>query len=352
MERDISRRTVLGAGAAVTGAFLAAAAAQPAGAAVRATAAAPSPRLEIGANAGWFTAVQAAVPAATCRRVYYPEYNYVPPSWPSGPSVSRAMVSIRPVPADLLAGRLDAQIRTFLASAPAGSDLTTWHEAGNLAGYPSYITPATMRRVHTHMQRLCQRTNVRYGPILCMRPSSMPPWLVPGMDWYGLDIYDWPEFHFPHGPLDVHGRLYPRLNQWRAVIRHVSRRRYPVLSICETNSSHRTHRPKWFAALSHWLSENGGRSLLTYWNDDPKAVGPWLPHDQAVIRALRHATTLPRLAAPGPGRRSIGQAAGSVRSCQSFRASADRSFQSAREAARDLLTSSLIATIRPSRDPK
>ena len=107
MEADISflsRRTVLGAGAAVTGAFLAAAAAQPAGAAARAagrgTPADPSGRLEIGANAGWFTAVQAAVPAATCRRVYYPEYNYVPPSWQAGPSVSRAMVSIRPIPAD------------------------------------------------------------------------------------------------------------------------------------------------------------------------------------------------------------------------------------------------------------
>lgn len=289
METDISRRTVLGAGAALGGALLAAAVSQPAEAVA-------SPRLEIGANAGWFTAVQASVPAATCRRVYYPEYNFIPPHWPSGPTVSRAMVSIRPVPADLLAGRLDAQIRTFLASAPPGSDLTTWHEAGNLTGYPRYITPATMRRVHRYMQRLCQRSNVRYGPILCMRPSSMPPWLVPGMDWYGLDIYDWPEFHFPHGPIDVHGRLYPRLNQWHAVIQHASRRRHPVLSICETNSNYASHRPKWFAALAHWLSRNGGRSMLTYWSDSPHAVGPWNPHDHAVIRTLRHATTLPRLA--------------------------------------------------------
>jgi len=294
METDISRRTVLGSGAALGGALLAAAAAPSALAAVSSAGTAAAGRLEIGANAGWFTAVQAAVPAATCRRVYYPEYNFIPPRWPLGPSVSRAMVSIRPVPSDLLAGRLDAQIRAFLASAPLGSDLTTWHEAGNLTGYPAYITPATMRRVHAHMQRLCQRTNVRYGPILCMHPSSMPPWLVPGMDWYGLDIYDWPEFHFPHGPIDVHGRLYPRLNQWHAVVQQVSRRRHPVLSICETNSGHRSHRAKWFGALAHWLSRNGGRSMLTYWSDSPHAVGPWLPHDRPVIRALRHATALPR----------------------------------------------------------
>lgn len=293
MESDISRRAVLGAGAAVSGTLLAAAAAPSAVAAV-ASAAATSPRLEIGANAGWFTAVQAAVPAATRRRVYYPDYNYVPRHWPPGPTVSRALVSIRPVPADLLAGRLDHQIRAFLATAPPGSDLTTWHEAGNLAGYPAYITPATMRRVHRHMQRLCQRTNVRYGPILCMPPSSMPPWLVHGMDWYGLDIYDWPQFHFPHGPLDVHGRLYTRLNQWHKVIQKVTGRRHPVLSICETNSRHPAHRAKWFSALAHWLSHNGGRSLLTYWSASPHAVGPWLPRDRTAIAALRHAATLPR----------------------------------------------------------
>src|SRR5262249_53384721 len=156
-----------------------AAAAPSALAAATATAAtsAASSRLEIGANAGWFTAVQAAVPAVTRRRVYYPDYNYIPQHWPPGPTVSHAPVPLRPGPADLLAGKLDRQIRAFLATAPPGSDLTTWHEAGNLAGYPGYLTPATMRRVHTHMHRLCQRTNVRYGPILCMPPSSMPPWL-------------------------------------------------------------------------------------------------------------------------------------------------------------------------------
>jgi hypothetical protein len=292
MEIDISRRAVLGAG--LGGVLLAATAAGPALAARGIAGAGGAGRLEIGANAGWFTAVRAAVPAAISRRVYYPDYNYVPGSWPAGPSVSRALVSIRPVPADLLAGRLDAQIRTFLATAPPGSDLTTWHEAGNLAGYPGFITPAAMRRVHAHMQGLCQRTNVRYGPILCMHPRSMPPWLLPGMDWYGLDIYDWPEFHFPHGPIDVRGRLYPRLNQWRAVVQHVSGRRYPVLNICETNSAHPAHRAKWFAAVARWLSANGGRSMLTYWSTAPHAVGPWLPGDRAVIRTLQRAAELSR----------------------------------------------------------
>ena len=74
-----------------------------------------------------------------------------------------------------------------------------------------------MRAVHAHMHRLCRHTNVRYGPILCMHPLSMPPWMVPGLDWYGLDIYDWLEFRNSDGTLNINGALYPRLAQWRAL---------------------------------------------------------------------------------------------------------------------------------------
>jgi hypothetical protein len=285
MESDIPRRLVLGAGAALTAAMVVPAAARPAQAAARRT-------LEIGANAGWYAAVHADVPALTCRRVYYPEHNFIPGRWPPGTLASTAVVSIRPVPADLLAGRLDAPIRAFLRSAPPGSDLTAWHEAGNLPGYPAYITAPAMRAVHAHLHRLCRGTNVRYGPILCMPPSSMRPWLIPGLDWYGLDIYDWPEFHFRHGPLDIGGKLYPRLAQWRAVIQQVTGTHSPVLSICETNSGYASHRPKWFTAVARWLSVNGGRRMLTYWSDAPGAVGPWLPGDTAVSRALTAAAAL------------------------------------------------------------
>jgi hypothetical protein len=288
METDISRRTLLGAGAALAGAFAVAAVASPAQAAAEAaTRGRPGASLVLGANAGYFDAIHAAVPRATCRRVYFPEYNYIPPQWPARDDASTALTSIRPIPADLLSGRLDGPIRSFLRSAPPGSQLTTWHEAGNLAGYPSYITAPAMRRVHRHMHRLCSGTNVRYGPILCMRPASMPPWLVPGMDWYGLDIYDWPEFHAPHGALEIRDLVYPRLDQWRAVVQQVSRRRAPVLSICETNSVHPSHRAKWFTALAGWLAANNGHTLLTYWSSSPGAVGPWLPHDRSVIHALR-----------------------------------------------------------------
>jgi hypothetical protein len=290
-EGDIPRRLFLGAGAVLTGAMAVPAAAQLAQAAARPPARQP---LQIGANTGWYAAVHAEVPELTCRRVYYPEYNFIPAHWPPSVLGSMAMVSIRPIPADLLTGRLDKRIRAFLLSAPPGSDLTTWHEAGNLRAYPAYITAPAMRAVHAHMHRLCRGTNVRYGPILCMRPATMHPWLIPGLDWYGLDIYDWPEFHFRHGPLDIHGKLYPRLDHWRAVIQQVTRRRSPTLNIGETNSGDPSQRAKWFTAVARWLNVNGGRRMLTYWSDASGSVGPWLPHDAAVSHALTRAAALPR----------------------------------------------------------
>ena len=213
-----------------------------------------------------------------------------PARWPATAGAASQSVSVRPVPSSLLSGRLDARLRAFIRSAPPGSFLTAWHEAGNLIGYPAYINPPNMRAVHRHMHRLCRGTHVSYGPILCMRPESMPPWLVPGMDWYGLDIYDWPQFHFPGGPLDARGRLWPRLRQWQAVIRHVSGHRNPALAICETNSLHPSDRPKWLLGVAEWMARNGGHRMLTFWRRG--GVGPWLPHDRAVISALRQCSRL------------------------------------------------------------
>jgi len=277
---SVTRRAAIGGGAALAGAAL-----------LRHVPAATARRLVIGANEPWFTDVHQAVPAVTCRRTYYGEHDYIPATWPVTTGATSQSVSIRPVPSSLLSGRLDARLKAFIGSALPGSFLTAWHEAGNLAGYPRYINPPNMRAVHRHMNRLCQGTNVSYGPILCMHPDSMPPWLVPGMGWYGLDIYDWPEFHFPGGgPLDIHGRLWPRLSQWKAVIQKTSGHRNPELAICETNALNPSHRPKWMLAVAEWMTGNGGRRMLTYWSRH--GVGPWLPQDQAVILALRHCTRL------------------------------------------------------------
>jgi hypothetical protein len=276
----ITRRAAIGSGIALAGAaVLGHAPGTKAG------------RVVIGANMPWFLDVHEAVPAVSCRRTYFGTHDYIPAKWPVTASAASESVSLRPVPSSLLSGRLDAKLKRFIGSAPPGSFLTAWHEAGNLAGYPAYINPRNMRAIHRYMNHLCEGTNVSYGPILCMHPDKMPQWLVPGLGWYGLDIYDWPEFHFPNGGvLDIHGRLWPRLSQWKAVIQKVSGRRNPELAICETNAKNRAHRPKWMLAISRWMADNGGSRVITYWN--PHGVGPWLPKDQDTIRALRQCSRL------------------------------------------------------------
>lgn len=243
--------------------------------------------LIVGSNAKDFAAFREAIPAAAGRRVYYPQPNIWPGKWPLVDG-STAVLSIRPVPADLLAGKLDDSIRALCESAPDNADLNAWHEAGNLAEYAplGFITPPAMRAVHQHMQQLVEGTPVSYGAVLCMPPNSMPQWMPGGLDWYGLDIYDWPQFHFPNGgPLDISGRLTERLNTWLAVVRAQTGLQDPKLNICETNSAQPTSRAKWFTALGEWLHANGGHRMLTFWSD--AGCGPWLPDDLATIEALR-----------------------------------------------------------------
>lgn len=253
-----------------------------------------------GSDATYFETIKLSVPQVSCRRVFYDAVNGWPKHWPLVEGTT-AVLSIRPNPDDLLAGRLDESLREFIASAPGDNDLCAWHEAGNLPAYnvPPYnewITPETMTKVHVYMQQLCAATpnqhgqKVSYGPILCMPPAGMKPWMPPGMDWYGLDIYDWPEFHVDGDfskPLDIRGLLYPRLDQWKQVVQEVSGKSFAHLNITETNSGNPHHRPKWFTAVGDWMLENGGQRMLTFWTSSASGVGPWLPDDEDTIRALR-----------------------------------------------------------------
>lgn len=247
--------------------------------------------LIVGSNASDFEALRQAVPKASGRRVYFPEVSFIPQQWPIVEG-SSAVLSIRPLPTDLLAGKLDAQIRALLTTAPPDSALNTWHEAGNLADYNAlgYITPETMTRVHLYMQNLCKGTSVSYGAILCMPPTSMPPWMPGGLDWYGLDIYDWPQFRLPDGAIDIHGRLERRLDLWLQVIRQVSGQKSPHLNICETNSNRLLYRAQWFTAVGQWLAANGGDRLLAFFS--AAGCGPWLPDDEVTIAALKALTEL------------------------------------------------------------
>ncbi|HEY1621270.1 MAG TPA: hypothetical protein VGG25_26845, partial [Streptosporangiaceae bacterium] len=133
-------------------------------------------------------------------RAYRDQFNFIPTVWPAKESVPAALVtlSIRPLPADLLAGKLDAQLREFIAAAPPGVKLSAWHEASNLPGYPDWVTAGAMSDVHQYMKQLCRGSNVRYGSIICAVPSATTAWMGTGLDWYGLDVYDFGEGQFRH----------------------------------------------------------------------------------------------------------------------------------------------------------
>jgi hypothetical protein len=224
-------------------------------------------------------------------RAYRDQYNFVPTVWPSKESVPEATVtlSIRPIPADLLAGKLDDKLRPLIASAPPGVKLTAWHEASNLPGYPDFVTPGAMSAVHEYMQELCRGSNVRYGSIICAPPGQTRDWMGKSLDWYGLDIYDFGEGQFRHllGGGISKSKLFGRLDDMLDTCRALSGRDAPEIDICETNSPRPGHRAEWFELLAEWLHDNGGRCLQTFWNPSGSLSGPWLPDDEATIDALR-----------------------------------------------------------------
>lgn len=243
--------------------------------------------LLFGCNAGVWDAVNKAVPGTVGCRSYRDTVNEIPTAWPGKPG-STTIVSLRPLPADLLAGRLDDQIKALLAVAPAKAELTVWHEAGILP-YPDYITPTSIRQMHVKMHTLCAPTPVRYGCIIAGFPASMQNWIPTKdypLDWYGLDVYMTPHFTRPDGTV-YHERLNHAMDSMLEVARSRSGKHWPQITVPETNSPHPSRRPEWFTAVAQWMAHNGGRRMMSFWKEDGQLSGPWLPHDTATIQTLR-----------------------------------------------------------------
>jgi hypothetical protein len=225
-------------------------------------------------------------------RAYRDKYNFIPAAWPSKDTVpdARVMLSIRPVPDDLLAGRLDDQLKALIASAPPGVKLSAWHEASNLKAYPDYVrNDRSMSAVHEYLQDLCRGSNVRYGSIICAVPSQVRSWMGRGLDWYGLDVYDFGGGQFRSSWTSgiSKSKLFARLEDMLDTGRQLSGRDAPEIAICETNSPRAEHRAEWFTLLAEWMANNGGGCLETFWNPSGPLSGPWLADDERTIEALR-----------------------------------------------------------------
>jgi hypothetical protein len=110
--------------------------------------------------------------------------------------------------------------------------------------------------------------NVKYGPVITAHADA--GWCVAGMDFYGVDSYDWAGFADPTN----------ELNNWSA--------RMPSgpYVVAETNTMKPDKRPMWFNGIYAWLKANGGIAMETFWNPTGSLSGPWLPTDTATIAAL------------------------------------------------------------------
>ena len=254
---------------------------------------APGNRIVFGANRGIYPKLNAAVPLAVGLRMFIDGENQFPAAWPDPLPGAWMTLSLRPNPGDLLAGKLDAQLKAVIDSAPAHAELAFWHEntTGNPLGYPSYVNNASAAvRMQHYGQGLCRGTQVRFGVITCGPAIQQLDWIASGLDWYADDLYDFPRLRNPDGTLSqakIVARLDSNLDAWRKR----SGRRWPAIRICETNSPFDSHRKNLFTWMAQWMSGHNGRRILTYWNPDAGAAnhglsGPW-PPSGTVVRRLR-----------------------------------------------------------------
>ncbi len=277
MGRPIDRRSVLRA------AGIAAAAAT--GGCVSATATgarSQQPPVLFGVNRRYWHQVKQDVPRLGAVRIYHDIENDIPAQWPRElPAL--VTLSVRPNPADLLSGELDAAMSALIRSAPPYSELTFWHEntSGNPLGYPSYVNnPRTGVAIQLYGQRLCHGSNVGFGVITCGPAVQQHDWVAAGLDWYGDDLYEFPRLR-DNGEVSK-ARLLHRLEVNLAFWRQKSGSPWPRIRACESNSPFDEQRVRWFTWLTTWMAWHNGRRLITYWNPDQGAKqgglsGPWPP---------------------------------------------------------------------------
>jgi hypothetical protein len=257
----------------------------------RASSAAPAPGIVFGADRSGYAGFNAASSLAVGLRWYFNIENKFPPLWPEIFPETQMTLSLRPNPADLLAGRLDNQLRAIVQSAPPNSELTFWHEntTGNPLRYPRYVNNArTSVAMQQYGQQLCAGTGVLFGVITVGPVVLQRDWIARGLDWYGDDLYEFPRLRNPDNTFSeakVVARLYQNLSAWQ----QASGQQTPAIRICETNSPYDSHRSEFFTTIARWLAGHNGHRMLTYWNPSSSLAegglsGPWPPSQPVISR--------------------------------------------------------------------
>lgn len=140
-------------------------------------------------------------------------FNYtpgVPSSWPGPPAGqnqpvppgAQVLVCFMPPLADLLAGKLDAQLKAWLAQAPAGSWVTAYQESNDPSNgfwQQAGASQGSLLAMHTYLQDFCAASapHVSYGADIGSSPiygagQDCTAWVPAGLGWYSFDGYDRP----------------------------------------------------------------------------------------------------------------------------------------------------------------
>lgn len=255
-------------------------------------------RIIFGANDNTYDAWVQNAPSPTGtngERRYFDGINHVPVDWTSMRCrTPHAIISLRLIPADLLSGKevadngsgwttLARQVQHLIGTMPDGAWLTMWHEAspGNNLDYPPYIYPGALKAAHAFMQVICHDTpnaengRTGYCQIMIGPVWNERQWVAPGLDAYGIDIYDNRRYWNLLGRLSAR-KLWARMDDDRLALTAINGRS-PILHIPETNSPRDMHRRKWFSTLAQWMALNNGEMMISHWHPGGKDSGPWPP---------------------------------------------------------------------------
>jgi hypothetical protein len=231
----------------------------------------PAHGMLYGADNTAYSALQAATGGITAERWYYK------PGLPNGyrnqPGVTE-VISIKPDLSRIGQAGYDAALVKWMRGLPSLTWLTVWHEA-NCPG--NGVNPAVYKRATATMYKLVKsnRIPIRYGQIFgaC---SNARDWVVPGMDFYGLDGYQ-------RRSADTAGSVFgPNLS----AIRAIDGGNAPV-AMTETNTLF--NRYSWALATFRYWRDQGGMAWLWFASSFNGGTFPNLPPASLLQRLAREA---------------------------------------------------------------
>lgn len=224
----------------------------------------------------------ATVSSATGGLAGYRGYNTaatgIPTSWPGPGSApipagaTLSAISIKPDIDAVLSGSLDDALTAFARLVPAGAMITCWAE-GERANEEH--TASQIVGLHEHVYPIFKAAspNCLYGQTVTTYSATngrLTSFVVPGLDYYGLDCY-------PVSDTDT-----PAANLGAAVSQIEAAGASGPWAIMELNSQP-GNRADWFNSAWAWAKSVNALTFLTYWGADPYA---WDPSDTETIDAL------------------------------------------------------------------